>query len=509
MELIKKPINTCNTIAKGTAQAMADGDVIVPDTKPDILKLLQVDSEASITDKYIENGRLVLCGRVDYKVLYIPDSESEKIKSILTSMEFRQVVDARNTDADVQILAKPIVERVEFNTVNSRKLRLRAIIHIDYEICCLRVAEVTYDTENEQTEKKMESVLYENTVNISEHEFTIKEKLEIPSGEASIKEMLKNDIKICDTEYKPLTGKVIIKGVACICVLYVNESDEIKFTEIESPFTEVIDADGVTEDSVCDIDYCVIGAICNAEPDIDGDLRDIILDIDICAALKATETAEMDVLKDCFIPYHKTECVKNTLPLHFTAERPTLQNTLRDTIEIPQNAPGVSGVYNIMTNASITKSDQQRNKIVCEGKVEAYVLYLTDTHDNPIYSIKKEIPFSYMIECKNETEALDCEMKCLIKHASYNLNSSGEIEIRCLLAIDCMLSKPVLVENIDSIKTDECERRKGIVIYFANAGERVWDIAKNYAVPCKMLAEYNEICEDKLETERKIFIPVN
>ena len=79
MELIKKPINTCDTIAKGTAQAMADGDVIVPDTKPDILKLLQVDSEASITDKYIENGRLVLCGRVDYKVLYIPDSESEKI----------------------------------------------------------------------------------------------------------------------------------------------------------------------------------------------------------------------------------------------------------------------------------------------------------------------------------------------------------------------------------------------------------------------------------------------
>ena len=54
MGLIKKPINTCDAIAKGTAQVMADGDVIVPDTKPDILKLLQVDSEASITDKYID-----------------------------------------------------------------------------------------------------------------------------------------------------------------------------------------------------------------------------------------------------------------------------------------------------------------------------------------------------------------------------------------------------------------------------------------------------------------------
>ena len=508
MGLIKKPINTCDAIAKGTAQVMADGDVIVPDTKPDILKLLQVDSEASITDKYIENGRLVLCGRVDYKVLYIPDSENEKIKSILTSMEFRQVVDARNADADTQILVKPVVEKVEFNTVNSRKLRLRAIVHIDYEICCLRCAEITCDIENEKAEKQIDVVLYENTVNISEHEFTVKEKLEIPSGEVSIKEILKNDIRICDTEYKPVTGKVIVKGVACICVLYVNESDEVRFTEVESPFTEVIDADGVTENSVCDIDYCVIGSICNVEPDIDGDLREIVLDIDVSASLKATETAEIEILKDCFIPYKKTDYKKESFPLQLVVERPSMQNTLRDTIEISPNAPAISGIYNIMANAVITKSEQRQNKIVCEGKLEAYILYLTDVPENPIYSIKKEIPFSYMIESGNETDSLDCEMKCMIKHSSYNLNSSGEIEIRCLLSIDCILSKSVMIENIDNINTDECELRKGIIIYFADAGERVWDIAKRYGVPCKTLAEYNEISEEKLESERKIFIPM-
>ena len=509
MELIKKPINMCNIPAKGTAQAMADGDVIVPDTKPDILKLLQVDSEAAVTDKYIENGRLVLCGRVDYKVLYVPDSENEKIKSIFTSMEFRQVVDARNADGDVQILAKPIVEKVEFNTVNSRKLRLRAIIHIDYELCSMHVTEIACDVDNEKAEKLMDVISYENTVNISEHEFTIKEKLEIPSGEVSIKEILKSDIKICDTEYKPVTGKVIVKGMVGICVLYVNESDEIRFTEIESPFTEVLDADGVTEASVCDIEYCVIGTMCNTEPDIDGDLRDIIVDIDICASLKATETAQTEVLKDCFVPYEKTECLKNTLPLQMTVERPSLQNTLRDIIEIPQNAPGVSGIYNIMTNAMITKSEHQRNKIVCEGKVEAYILYLTDAPENPVYSIKKEIPFSYMIECKNETDDSKCEMKCQVKHASYNLNSSGEIEIRCLISVECMLIKEILVENIVDINSENCEQRKGIVIYFANAGEMVWDIAKHYGVPCKTLTEYNEICEDKLENERKIFIPMS
>ena len=40
MKLIKNIVNICETAAKGSAQAMADGDVIVPDTKPDILKLI-------------------------------------------------------------------------------------------------------------------------------------------------------------------------------------------------------------------------------------------------------------------------------------------------------------------------------------------------------------------------------------------------------------------------------------------------------------------------------------
>lgn len=508
MELIKDKINTCKTLTKGTTQAMADGDVIVPDTKPDILKLLQVDSDACITDKYIENDRLVLCGRVNYKVLYIPDGENEKIKCIHTSMEYRQVVDARNAEGNIKILAKPTVEKVEFNTVNSRKLRLRAIIHIDYEVCSVNDTELTCGVEDETIEKQLAVVYFENTVNVSEHDFTVKEKLEIPAGESSVKEVLKSDIKICDTEYKPVTGKVIIKGMVDICVLYINDEDEIRFIEAECPFTEVLDAEGVTEASVCDIDYSVVEAQCIAEPDIDGDLRELNLDIDICTALKATENVETQILKDCFVPYSKTECIKNDIRMQTTVERPSLQNTLRDTIEIPQNAPSIKSVYNIMTNAVITKSEQQRNKIICEGKVEAYILYLTNTPESPVHSLKKEIPFSYMIESKNETEDKKCEMKCSVKHASYNLNSGGEIEVRCLLSIECMLIDELTIGNITEIKTEQSGNRQGIVIYFARSGESLWDIAKLYGMPRRKLAEYNDITDDVITDERKLFIPM-
>ena len=507
MELTKNTINTSGVIAKGNAQAMADGDVIVPDTKPDILKLIQVDCDASITDKYTENGRIVLCGRVDYKVLYVPDQENEKIKSIETSMDFRHVADASNGNDNYQILAKPTVERVEFNTVNSRKLRLRAIVRIDYEAYEMKRIDLSSVCDDD-IEMKIDTIVYEDTINISEHEFTIKDRLEIPSGERSVNEILKTDIKIYDTEYKPVTGKVIVKGMMNACVLYTDCEGDIKFTESDIPFTEVFDAENVSDDVVCDIDYCVLCVMATTEPDIDGDLREISLDIDVSASMKATRVSESQILTDCFVPYTNTKCNTEKISLKNTIERPFLTNTIRDVIVIDANAPRVNEIYNIMTNAQILKSQLERNKIICEGKIEVYILYLTDSNENPVYSLKKDIPFSYMIDCKSDTDGLECEMKTLVKHSSYNLNSSGEIEIRCLLSIECMLIENYEIENITDIVTEPNRKRQGMVIYFARTGESLWDIAKRYGVPCESLESQNEIETEILKEDRKLFIPI-
>ena len=48
-------------------------------------------------------------------------------------------------------------------------------------------------------EKEYRQIKFENTVDVSEHTFTLSERLEVPSGTESICEVLKADIKISDT----------------------------------------------------------------------------------------------------------------------------------------------------------------------------------------------------------------------------------------------------------------------------------------------------------------------
>lgn len=487
---------------------MADGDVIVPDSMPDVLKILQVDSEASVTDKYIENGKLTITGRCDYKVLYVPDSESEKIKCMHTSMEFRRTADAANVAEDSDIITKTTVERVEFNAVNSRKIRLRTVVHVDFEVSETKETEITIGAADNGVQTKISGIRFEKTVNISEHEFTVKEMLAIPNGRNSVGEILKSDVRICDTEYKSVSGKVIVKGILCICVLYTDTECETGFTEAEIPFTEVLDAEGVSENSVCDIDYCVINTMCRAEPDSDGELREIMLDIDISASLKACEREETDILTDCFMPGCETHTETKPITFRDVTERLSVSNTIRDTLEIPKNAPAIKSVYNIISNAEITKSQIERNRIICEGKAEICVLYLTDSAEAPICSVKKEIPFSNMTECETGADADFCDVKISVKHAGYNLNSDGNVEVRCVTVTECAPVREIKADNITEAESSPKDGRGGIVVYFASVGESLWDISKRYAVSMSDLAEYNDINGDVTECACRIFIPI-
>ena len=49
MEIEKKSINVVKTVYEGDVKSSAEGSIIVPDAKPDILKVSEVTAEAYIT----------------------------------------------------------------------------------------------------------------------------------------------------------------------------------------------------------------------------------------------------------------------------------------------------------------------------------------------------------------------------------------------------------------------------------------------------------------------------
>ena len=213
---------------------------------------------------------------------------------------------------------------------------------------------------------------------------------------------------------------------------------------------------------------------------------------------------------DCYEPFTKNQLLKEEVELEEVVSRPSSQNTIREMVEMGTGTPSVSGVYDVITRPYITKAQIQRGKLLAEGKIEAYILYLTDSNESPVYSMKKELQFSYMLDCESTYSDLIPEIKAEVKHTAYNLNVAGEIEIRCILSLNANIIRKRKIELVNEVVTEPLENgdKNGIVIYFVQKGDNLWEIAKRYAVPQSEILRFNNMEKsDKLEIGNRLFIP--
>ena len=403
------------------------------------------------------------------------------------------------------------VDRAEFSLINSRKLRIKVIVGLDYEVVAEKNVEIAVETEDcDNAELLKENVKLQNCIGLTETEFSVKESIEVPNGQTSIDEILKVDTKISDSEYKAVTGKIVVKGEISVCVLYTDSDCCIQFMESEVPFTEIIDCDDAGDETICDIDYSISDVRYQIAEDNDGDNRIVDIDVTVTAQVKATENVAVDMICDCYEPFTKTQLLKEEVELEEVVSRPSSQNTIREMVEMGTGTPSVSGVYDVITRPYITKAQIQRGKLLAEGKIEAYILYLTDSNESPVYSMKKELPFSYMLDCESTYSDLIPEIKAEVKHTAYNLNVAGEIEIRCILSLNANIIRKRKIELVNEVVTEPLENgdKNGIVIYFVQKGDNLWEIAKRYAVPQSEILRFNNMEKsDKLEIGNRLFIP--
>ena len=505
LELIKDVITSAEETASGSTQLMVDGDIIVPDKKPDILKIAQVDANATVTGKEVMDNRILLSGRLDLKIMYIPDNDRDKLKSIITSFDFEHRIDKQGITPMCDAALEAETERVEYQLLNSRKLRIKSICRIDYSVSEINDIEVVTGVCGE-SEVCRKTVCAENVRAGAEREFSVKESIELASGKPSIAEILKVDINIADREYKALTSKAVAKGTVCVAVLYTAADGSIDFAEAQLPFTEVFEIDGMTEESQCDVTYSVSECCYDLRGDSDGDMRVVDIQLSVNARIRAGDSNELELISDIYVPGKITKPVFEKRRIEEVHRLMPVQNTLREIISVPKSAPRISGVYNVIAKAVADKAERSGTKLNIEGRIEAYILYICEESDNPVYSMKKDIPFTVSTECKDAAEQGHFRINVCVEHTSFNLTAANEVELRCILSVNAAVVNSYETDILVSCEVEEPEEdsQKGIVIYFVQPGETLWEIAKRYGVSRASLMELNHMEDENVSTGMRL-----
>ncbi len=509
MELIKENEEYFEVVHTGSERISVDGDVIVPDIKPDVLKVLQVDASAGLTDKGITNGAVYVQGKLNVNILYIPDSEEETIGCIKASFNFKDRMENPEILPEMMLKINCDVSRVEFTLLNSRKLSVKATVTCDYEVVGERKIEIPCGFNGECGEYINEPITIDTISAQESCDFIVRDSMEIASGKQSVKEILKTDCKICDKEIKAVSGKLIAKGVLKACILYSTSDCGVDFCEAEFPFTEVFDVYDLSENDSCMLDLTVADISSELCEDNDGDLRVINIECLINASLRACRKAEFNMISDCYCPGMDTDIKYNDITLKRYIDEIKSQSNIKEVISPDPKLPKLIKVYNVIAQAEMTKITSENEKVITEGKIKVYVLYLTDNPKCAVYSFKKDIPFGFSFDCPAANGNMIYDADISVEYLSYNLNAAGEIELRCTLEQDIRITKKEKIKMITEMDTCERQEKKDIIIYFVKNGDTLWNIGKKYAVKTEDIKCINGLDNDDISYGQKLLIPVS
>lgn len=509
MQIKKQEVNVGKAIFEGEIKSGAEGSIIVPDVKPDILKILQVDADTFLDEKTIDNGKLILKGKVYVNVLYIPEADGECVQCIKGCFEFCETVKRAEFEQGMDVKALCDARKVGYKLINSRKIGIDA--HIGINVCVTSNELVSFicDIENESSQIKKEKIQFKNSEGLNDFIFKIDENIDLAYPDA--KEILKSNVTIEEKDYRAITGKVVLKGKVSVSVLYVTQKASYEHIDFVLPFTEVFDNENIDEDSECEIIYEVLDTDFKIIDSVNDNKKSISAYIEVKAQITKENNVITEYIKDCYFTdsdclfnYEKIEC-ENILA------KPMFSAVLKQIIEKNDNLPDISGIYTSIAKPIITSIDVQNGRISVSGRVTVYVLYTSDNTHCPLSSLSEEIPFSYMIDCEKASREAEVLLNIECEHISCTINSANSVEIRCGLGISGKIVHKEIVNVINEISVSEVEKReKALMIYFVKSGDTLWNIGKKYHVKYQDICDCNQIdCTDELVVGQKLIIPVS
>ena len=116
-------INKLVTTKKKTV--IVDGDIIVPDVKPDILNTIDSTGNVCIYKKEVLDGKVRFDGGINLYLIYLADSEGDSIRGLNTTLDFTQMIDVEDCRTDMELLNTIKINNIECKVLNGRKINIK------------------------------------------------------------------------------------------------------------------------------------------------------------------------------------------------------------------------------------------------------------------------------------------------------------------------------------------------------------------------------------------------
>lgn len=499
------------TLFEGCQEQPVDLDFNLPDYCPDVQKILKCQVCPRITGRNISADRLDVDGIAIVRLLYI-DAVKMCVRCCEHSLPFSSSFNLKSSPQNAVVFTKTKIEYVNCRALSPRRLDIHGAFSICAKVVGKESHEIVTGIEQSDIEEKKKTIVVGSVTGIGQDQFSIEEVMELNPGKPEIESIVRTDVSVAVSDYKTVANKLVIKGEATVRVLYVSDLDQgnLETIEYSIPISQIVDVDGIDDDCVCDVNLEVLNYDIRTQADGSGEDNLLAIELKLVATAIAYTDSEVNILTDAYSRTYDTELEYKQITIPRLAECIDEVYISKETLEIENE--NVSQVIDIWSDISSINAKLEDESLVFTGKFNACILACNE--ESKTFYVERMIDFTHSVPWTNKSKSIECKPNICILSMSYRITGSGDLELRTEVKIDAPVYEMNVHKFINGIYVNEDKLRKkdsdaALTIYYADQGEDLWDIAREYCTSVDAIKNENELDGEILENRKMLLIPMS
>jgi LysM domain. len=492
---------------EGNCEQAVDTDITLPDYCPDIGKLLKCRMTPMITLRQVNFDSLVVEGTARLSVIYLDDRE-KKIRCCDRDLPFRASLPYDNSTENVTLLADAKVDYVNCRVVSQRRLDIHGAFTIHMTALCRKENELISDAQGEGLRVRRETREISDLACCAGVCFDISEAIELSEGKAPISSIIRSGAVLCPEEIRPMAGKLVVKGDAVFTMVYCTEQDaDPEHLEYVIPFSQFIDLPGADEDCVPDVILRCDAVEVSPRTDSDGEYRRVDVEIRAGADVKLYRDTTACWVSDVYSVSYEVACASRQLKMEKLCDSFSETSLQKQSVDVGDVR--IQSVCDLWTNVTDSRSVWRDGKVTVTGNL-AVCMMLRDSSKGIVYC-EKNVRFECGVSRGGCGQNVRPECRVAVKSCGYTLTGENKLELQAELCLHGSLYEEFTARGICSVEVDENrpkspENRPAAVLCFAEAGEELWDIAREYNSSVESIKADNGIDSDTVEESRLLIV---
>ena len=496
----KETLNVNKVICEKKEVINIQGDMIVPDSKPDILNTITTNGIPCIYKKEIMEGKIRIDGNIMTYIMYLADGNTDNIRGLNTGLDFSETINIPELEMGMDVELIPTVKFIECRVLNGRKIAIKVTIEISMKIYSKEAIEIITDIGDEDIQILSKTIKVNSLLGNGSTKVFSKENISIPNTD-NLAEILSIQIGLVDKDIKISYNKVLAKSEIEVKMAYLTEEGNICKAQSRLPLVGFIDMPNVKEENICETSYMIKNIMIKPNSIEE---HSVYIEMEVEISCMVYEEKEIKTIQDMYCPGKKMDFKKKMVNTITNKESKKNTCNIREKVNVSGLENGT--IVDVIINPIINKENKLNGKIVYEGEVELNFIF-TDNSVVGINTKKVTVPFEQTVDgilenCKIETNTEVNSQEFINQLGTVNSNLDLNFETNTYRTTSIPVINDIVVEEQDDLED------YSVIIYVAKQGDTLWKIAKRFGSTVDDIVRVNGIERpDKLNVGEKIYIP--